>query len=61
MPAWRTVSGRAADGPEPADTDRDRQEVVCFAEVAVVPVLGDWVGDRANQCSNGNVIDHPGR
>ncbi|HEY9375070.1 hypothetical protein [Streptomyces sp.] len=31
---------------------------VCLQEVAVVPVLGDWVGDHANNCSNGNVIDH---
>ncbi|MEW2529290.1 hypothetical protein [Streptomyces sp. NPDC047071] len=30
----------------------------CLQEVAVVPVLGDWVGDHANNCSNGNVIDH---
>ncbi|MGW2082061.1 hypothetical protein ACWCOW_34965 [Streptomyces sp. NPDC001939] len=34
---------------------------VCLVEVAVVPVLGDWVGDHANNCSNGNVIDHSGR
>ncbi|MFJ3901638.1 hypothetical protein [Streptomyces sp. NPDC090025] len=34
---------------------------VCMQEVAVVPVLGDWVGDHANNCSNGNVIDHSGR
>lgn len=33
---------------------------VCLQEVAVVPVLGDWVGDHANNCSNGNVIDHSG-
>ncbi|MEV0526600.1 hypothetical protein AB0I66_24460 [Streptomyces sp. NPDC050439] len=31
---------------------------VCLQEVAVTPVLGDWVGDHANNCSNGNVIDH---
>ncbi|MEU6663972.1 hypothetical protein [Streptomyces sp. NPDC046821] len=31
---------------------------VCLQEVAVVPVLGDWVGDHVNNCSNGNVIDH---
>lgn len=31
---------------------------VCLQEVAVVPVLGDWVGDHANNCSNGNVINH---
>ncbi|WP_194927021.1 hypothetical protein [Catenulispora pinisilvae] len=29
---------------------------VCLQEVAVVPVLGDWVGDHANNCSNGNVV-----
>ncbi|MFJ8660302.1 hypothetical protein [Streptomyces sp. NPDC093795] len=34
---------------------------VCLQEVAVVPVLGDWVGDHVNNCSNGNVIDHSGR
>ncbi|MEV6677011.1 hypothetical protein AB0N09_09095 [Streptomyces erythrochromogenes] len=34
---------------------------VCLQEVAVVPVMGDWVGDHANNCSNGNVIDHSGR
>ncbi|MFD4917235.1 hypothetical protein ACFWNR_29050 [Streptomyces virginiae] len=34
---------------------------VCLQEVAVVPVLGDRVGDHANNCSNGNVIDHSGR
>ncbi|KMO94657.1 hypothetical protein [Streptomyces roseus] len=31
---------------------------VCLQEVAVAPALGDWVGDHANNCSNGNVIDH---
>ncbi|MFD9456696.1 hypothetical protein ACFWBC_26860 [Streptomyces sp. NPDC059985] len=31
---------------------------VCLQEVAVAPVLGDWAGDHANNCSNGNVIDH---
>ncbi|WP_244199523.1 hypothetical protein [Amycolatopsis thailandensis] len=34
---------------------------VCLQEVAVVPVLGDWVGNHVNNCSNGNVIDHSGR
>lgn len=34
---------------------------VCLQEVAVVPVLGDWVGDHVNNCSNGNVIDHSGK
>ncbi|MFD3788744.1 hypothetical protein [Streptomyces cyaneofuscatus] len=31
---------------------------VCLQEVAVVPVLGDWAGNHANNCSNGDVIDH---
>ncbi|MFF3595782.1 hypothetical protein [Kitasatospora indigofera] len=34
---------------------------VCLVEVAVVPVLGDYVSDHVNNCSNGNVIDHSGR
>ncbi|MFE5563871.1 hypothetical protein ACFQ68_02675 [Amycolatopsis japonica] len=34
---------------------------VCLQEVAVVPALGDWVGNHVNNCSNGNVIDHSGR
>ncbi|MFD5830365.1 hypothetical protein [Lentzea sp. NPDC060358] len=33
---------------------------VCLQEVAVVPVLGDYVSDHVNNCSNGNVIDHSG-
>ncbi|CRK55423.1 hypothetical protein [Alloactinosynnema sp. L-07] len=27
-------------------------------EMAVVPVLGKWVGNNLNNLSNGNVIDH---
>lgn len=34
---------------------------VCLQEVAVVPVLGDYVSDHVNNCDNGNVIDHSGR
>ncbi|MGC4986020.1 MULTISPECIES: hypothetical protein [unclassified Streptomyces] len=34
---------------------------VCLQEVAVVPVLGDYISDHANNCSNGNVIDHSGK
>lgn len=34
---------------------------VCQQELAVVPILGDWVGDHVNNCSNGNIIDHSGR
>ncbi|MEW1926282.1 MULTISPECIES: hypothetical protein [unclassified Streptomyces] len=31
---------------------------VCLQEVAVQPVLGDYMADHTNNCSNGNVIDH---
>ncbi|MFG3150227.1 hypothetical protein [Streptomyces sp. NPDC048243] len=34
---------------------------VCLQEVTVVPVLGDYMTDHENNCSNGNVIDHSGR
>ncbi len=33
---------------------------VCLQEVAVVPVLGNYIADHANNCSNGNVLDHAG-
>ncbi|GAB2483084.1 hypothetical protein [Nocardiopsis aegyptia] len=36
-------------------------EDVCLQELAVVPLLGEWVGDHVNNCSNGNVIDSGGR
>lgn len=66
----------AAAGAAPAVADNDSNfgsgvnaannwnftaAAVCLQEVAVVPVLGDWVGDQANNCSNGNVIDHAGQ
>ncbi|WP_406330993.1 hypothetical protein [Streptomyces sp. NBC_00203] len=31
---------------------------VCLQELAVVPVGAPWAGDTANNCSNGNVLDH---
>ncbi|MGY0489410.1 hypothetical protein [Streptomyces sp. WG-D5] len=31
---------------------------VCFQELAVVPVGGDWVGNTVNHCVNGNVLNH---
>ncbi|MFF8610537.1 hypothetical protein ACF06X_32005 [Streptomyces sp. NPDC015346] len=55
--------------PAHADTDSDfgggvnaannwnfTSAAVCSQEVAVVPVLGDWIGDRADNCRNGNVL-----
>ena len=32
---------------------------VCHEEVAVVPVLGDMVGDHVNNCADGNVVSPP--
>ncbi|WP_405775606.1 hypothetical protein [Streptomyces sp. NBC_01538] len=67
------VAATAAAGACPAFADNDSNfgsgvnaannwnvtaAAVCLQEVTVVPVLGDWVGDHANNCSNGNVIDH---
>lgn len=30
---------------------------VCFQELAVVPLGGDWLGNTVNQCVNGNVLN----
>ncbi|MFB6824555.1 hypothetical protein ACFCXA_23595 [Streptomyces virginiae] len=69
-----TVAALALATPAHADNDSDfgggvnaannwnfTAAAVCLQEVAVVPVLGDYVSDHANNCSNGNVIDHSGR
>lgn len=45
-------------GVNAADNWNFTSAAVCLQEVAVVPVLGDWVGDHVNNCSNGNVLDH---
>ncbi|MEV6407304.1 hypothetical protein AB0M58_30935 [Streptomyces bobili] len=45
-------------GVNAADNWNFTAAAVCLQEVAVVPVLGDWVGEHVNNCSNGNVIDH---
>ncbi|MCG8924911.1 hypothetical protein [Lentzea sp. CC55] len=47
-------------GVNAADNWNFSAAAVCLQEVAVVPVLGDWVGDHVNNCSNGTVIDHSG-
>ncbi|MFD5520700.1 hypothetical protein [Streptomyces sp. NPDC127066] len=67
------VAATAAAGTSPAFADNDSNfgggvnaannwnftaAAVCLQEVAVVPVLGDYISDHANNCSNGNVIDH---
>lgn len=46
--------------PAHADDWNFTAEAVCLQEVAVVPVLGDHVGDHVDHCSNGNVLDHFG-
>lgn len=68
------LAAAALTAPAHADTDNNfgtaidaasnwnfSAAAVCLQEVAVVPVLGDHVTDHANNCSNGNVIDHSGR
>lgn len=48
-------------GVNPANIWNFTAAAVCLQEVAVVPVLGNWVGDHANNCFNGNVIHHAGK
>ncbi|WP_329303786.1 hypothetical protein OG410_40780 [Streptomyces sp. NBC_00659] len=67
------VAATAAAGASPTFADNDSNfgggvnaannwnftaAAVCLQEVAVVPVLGDYIADHTNNCSNGNVIDH---
>ncbi|MEU4612878.1 hypothetical protein [Streptomyces umbrinus] len=47
-------------GPNAANNWNFTADKVCLQEVAVVPVLGDYVSDHVNNCSNGNVIDDKG-
>ncbi|MEU9666443.1 hypothetical protein AB0E25_12775 [Streptomyces bobili] len=49
--------GSFGGGVNAADNSNFTAAAVCLQEVAVVPVLGDWVGDHVNTCSNGNVVD----
>ncbi|MFJ9342112.1 hypothetical protein ACIRP0_22845 [Streptomyces sp. NPDC101733] len=69
-----TLAGLGLAAPAQADNDSNfgggvnaannwnfTAAAVCLQEVAVVPVLGDYVSDHANNCSHGNVIDHSGR
>ena len=57
-PAHADNDNNFGGGVNAADNWNFTAAAVCLQEVAVVPVLGDWVGDHANNCSNGNVIDH---
>ncbi|MCM2387322.1 hypothetical protein [Streptomyces albipurpureus] len=65
------LAGLSATTPAHADNDSNfgggvnaannwnfTAAAVCLQEVAVVPVLGDYVSDHTNNCGNGNVIDH---
>ena len=57
-PAHADNDSNFGNGVNAANNWNFTAAAVCLQEVAVVPVLGDWVGDHANNCSNGNVIDH---
>ncbi|QNP70480.1 hypothetical protein IAG44_14200 [Streptomyces roseirectus] len=57
-PAHADNDSNFGGGVNAADNWNFTAGAVCMQEVAVVPVLGDWVGDHVNNCSNGNVIDH---
>ncbi|MFI8963922.1 hypothetical protein ACIGO8_17615 [Streptomyces sp. NPDC053493] len=60
-PAFADNDSNFGGGVNAANNWNFTAAAVCLAEVAVVPVAGDWVGDHVNNCSNGNVIDHSGR
>ncbi|MEU4224422.1 hypothetical protein AB0F17_09015 [Nonomuraea sp. NPDC026600] len=57
-PAHADIDVSFGGGVNAANNWNFTAAAVCLQEVAVVPVLGDWVGDHVNNCSNGNVIDH---
>ncbi|GHE72733.1 hypothetical protein CP980_31800 [Streptomyces vinaceus] len=59
-PAFADNDSNFGGGVNAANNWNFTAAAVCLQEVAVVPVMGDWVGDHANNCSNGNVIDHSG-
>ncbi|MFI7133660.1 hypothetical protein ACIBQ1_48845 [Nonomuraea sp. NPDC050153] len=58
VPAHADNDSNFGGGVNAANNWNFTAAAVCLQEVAVVPVLGDWVGDHVNNCSNGNVIDH---
>ncbi|MEU9564016.1 hypothetical protein AB0D16_18585 [Streptomyces sp. NPDC048161] len=57
-PAFADNDSSFGNGVNAADNWNFTAAAVCLQEVAVVPVLGDYVSDHVNNCSNGNVIDH---
>ncbi|MFJ3855002.1 hypothetical protein ACIPRL_02160 [Streptomyces sp. NPDC090085] len=60
-PAHADADSNFGGGVNAANNWNFTAAAVCLQEVAVVPVLGDYVSDHTNNCSNGNVIDHSGR
>ncbi|MFX4293905.1 hypothetical protein [Streptomyces bohaiensis] len=60
-PAHADNNSNFGEGVNAANNWNFTAAAVCLQEVAVVPVLGDYVSDHVNNCSNGNVIDHSGR
>ncbi|MEV4947088.1 hypothetical protein [Streptomyces sp. NPDC053755] len=57
-PAFADNDSNFGGGVNAANNWNFTAAAVCLQEVAVVPVLGDWVGDHSDNCSHGNVIDH---
>lgn len=57
-PAFADNDSNFGGGINAANNWNFTAAAVCLQEVAVVPVLGDYISDHANNCSNGNVIDH---
>ncbi|MFE6165254.1 hypothetical protein ACFQ7F_40810 [Streptomyces sp. NPDC056486] len=60
-PAHADAESDFSDGTDAANNWNFTAAAVCLQEVAVVPVLGDWVSNPENNCANGNVIDHAAR
>ncbi|MCX4787773.1 MULTISPECIES: hypothetical protein [unclassified Streptomyces] len=57
-PAHADNDSNFGSGVNAANNWNFTESVACLQEVAAVPVIGDWVGDHTNNCSNGNMIDH---
>jgi hypothetical protein len=56
-PAQADSDNNFGGGVNPANNWNFSAAVVCLQEVAVVPVLGDYVRDHVNNCSKGNVMN----
>lgn len=60
-PAHADNDSNFGGGVDAANNWNFTAAATCLQEVAVVPVFGDQVGEHANNCTDGNVIDHSGR